>query len=209
MKVALIDNHALFRDGLTALLARHDISVVSFEGGKQALAQLGNMAVDIVLLDMRMPEMNGIEVLQALHTQKTTTAPIVMLTTSTDERDLKKCLKNGAQGYLLKDIHPQELVDALNDALTGIIVVARSMTHIVTKMLKNELNEEENGFEKLTPREKEVACLIMTGLNNKLIARNMNISDGTVKIYVKAILKKLGLNSRVEVAVQMVEGGFC
>lgn len=209
MRIALIDDHPLFRDGLTALLERHNIEVIAFEGGADALQGLPELSVDIVLLDMRMPKMSGIEVLCALKEQKTTTAPIVMLTTSTQERDLKQCLQAGAHGYLLKDMQPEELVDALNDALTGTIVVAQDMTPVLAKILKNELSDEQEDFDSLTRREKEVACLIKTGLNNKLIARSLDISDGTVKIHVKAILKKMQLNSRVEVAVKMVEGEFC
>ena len=208
MNIALIDNHTLFRDGVTALLARYKISVTSFESGKQALAQLSNISPDIVLLDIRMPEMSGIEVLIALKQQKITQAPIVMLTTSTDEQDIRQCLQNGASGYLLKDMKPEELVNALTDTLQGKMVTANNITPILAKILTNELNEVET-FQKLTKREKEVACLIMSGLNNKLIARSLNISDGTVKLHVKSILKKLKLQSRVEVAVMMVEGNFC
>lgn len=209
LKVALIDNHTLFRDGLTALLARHNIVVVAFESGKEALVNLGKMTVDIILLDMRMPELSGLETLIEFKKQKINPAPVVMLTTSTEEQDLKQCLQNGAQGYLLKDMQPQELVNALKDVLAGTIVVAPNMTPILAKVLKNELSAEKSSFNQLTPREKEVACLIMTGLNNKLIARSLDISDGTVKLHVKSILKKLSLNSRVEVAVMMIESGFC
>ncbi len=209
MKVAIIDNHALFRNGISALLARYDISVVQFEGGQEALDGLSETQADIVLLDIRMPNMNGIETLAQLRLQKTTKAPILMLTTSTDEQDLKQCLQGGAQGYLLKDMQPKELVKALNDALKGTIVVSQDMMPVLVKMLKNELNPEQDSFAKLSKREKEVACLIANGLNNKLIARSLNISDGTVKIHVKSILKKLSLHSRVEVAVMIVEGHYC
>ncbi len=209
MKIALIDNHALFRNGLSALLARHNINTISFESGKQALIGLANNKVDIILLDMRMPELSGLETLITIKKQKINLAPIVMLTTSTDETDLKQCLQHGAAGYLLKDMHPDELVKALNDTLSGNIVVAKDMTQTLAKILKNELDDTPNTMNKLTPREKQVACLIANGLNNKLIARELTISDGTVKLHVKSILKKLGLHSRVEVAVAMIEGGFC
>ncbi len=209
MNVAIIDNHALFREGITALLERQNISVVAFTDGKHALDELANFELDIVLLDIRMPKLSGIETLIEFKKRGTTKAAIVMLTTSCEEDDLKQCLKHGAQGYLLKDMQPDELVECLNDIQKGNIVVAKDMTHLLAKIAKNELDGKKNVFQKLSPKEQSVACLIVDGLNNKLIAKELNISDGTVKLHVKSILKKSACNSRVEVAVIMVEGGYC
>ncbi|WXU00483.1 MAG: Nitrate/nitrite response regulator protein NarL [Catillopecten margaritatus gill symbiont] len=208
MKVYIIDDHALFRNGLASLLESRKISAKSAPSPEQGLDEIPNLLVDVILLDLRMPSMSGIEVLKALKDQGEET-PIVMLTTSTEENDLRNCLKHGAQGYLLKDMDPDELVDALIEIQTGSIVVAQDMTPVLAKVLRNELSDNEPSFETLTKREKEVACQISGGHSNKVIARELGISDGTVKLHVKSILKKLTLSSRVEVAVMVTEKGYC
>ena len=208
MKIYIIDDHALFRNGLISLLESRQISAKAAASPELGLQEIPDLLLDIILLDLRMPSMSGIDVLKALKEQNEQT-PIVMLTTSTEERDLRDCLKHGAQGYLLKDMDPDELVDALNEVSTGSIVVAQDMTHVLAKVLRNELTDNEPSFEALTNREKEVACQVAHGHSNKVIARELGISDGTVKLHVKSILKKLSLNSRVEVAVMVTEKGYC
>ena len=208
MNIYIIDDHALFRNGLIALLESKDILASASSSPKQGLEEISSLEVDIILLDLRMPQMSGIEVLQILK-KRQIAAPVVMLTTSTEETDLRDCLKYGAQGYLLKDMDPDELVEALNEIDKGSIVVAQDMTHILAKVLRNELTESETSFEVLTNREKEVACQVSIGHSNKVIARELGISDGTVKLHVKSILKKLSLSSRVEVAVMVTEKGYC
>ena len=208
MNIYLIDDHALFRDGLISLLESRDISAKGSSSAKEGITEIESSNFDIILLDLRMPDSSGLEVLQDIKAAGIKT-PVVMLTTSTDEYDLKECLKRGAQGYLLKDMDPQELVDALIEAQKGSIVVAKDMTHILAKVLRNELTDSESTFDSLTNREKEVACLVASGFSNKVIARELGISDGTVKLHVKSILKKLSLSSRVEVAVMVTEQGHC
>jgi Response regulator containing a CheY-like receive r domain and an HTH DNA-binding domain len=208
MNIYIIDDHALFRNGLIALLESKEISASAASSPTQGLEEIESLAVDIILLDLRMPQMSGIEVLKILK-ERQISAPVVMLTTSTEETDLRDCLKYGAQGYLLKDMDPDELVDALNEIAKGSIVVAQDMTHVLAKVLRNELTESEPSFEVLTNREKEVACQVSIGSSNKVIARELGISDGTVKLHVKSILKKLSLSSRVEVAVMVTEKGYC
>ena len=208
MNIYLIDDHALFRDGLISLLESRDISANGSSSAKEGITEIESSNFDIILLDLRMPESSGLDVLQDIKAAGIKT-PVVMLTTSTDEYDLKECLKRGAQGYLLKDMDPEELVDALIEAQKGSIVVAKDMTHILAKVLRNELTDSESTFDSLTNREKEVACLVASGFSNKVIARELGISDGTVKLHVKSILKKLSLSSRVEVAVMVTEQGHC
>jgi two-component system nitrate/nitrite response regulator NarL len=208
MNIYLIDDHALFRDGLISLLESRDISAKGSSSAKEGITEIESSNFDIILLDLRMPDSSGLEVLQDIKAAGIKT-PVVMLTTSTDEYDLKECLKRGAQGYLLKDMDPEELVDALIEAQKGSIVVAKDMTHILAKVLRNELTDSESTFDSLTNREKEVACLVASGFSNKVIARELGISDGTVKLHVKSILKKLSLSSRVEVAVMVTEQGHC
>jgi two-component system nitrate/nitrite response regulator NarL len=133
-----------------------------------------------------------------------------MLTTSSDERDLVESLRSGAQGYLLKDMEPDQLVLALRDIVAGKTVVAPDLAAVLARVVQGESigSTEENPFSRLTPRENEILALLAEGQSNKVIARNLGISDGTVKLHVKSILRKLGVHSRVEAAVMAVEQGL-
>lgn len=210
MRVLIIDDHALFRVGLQGLLEQRGIEVAdAVASGIEGIERAKELQPDIVLLDLRMPDMGGLEVLQKLRETKST-IPVVMLTTSNEEADLIKSLRSGAQGYLLKDMEPDELVSALRDIENGKNVVAQDLTDALARMVQGETNvdDDEGPFSELTPREMEILCLLAEGQSNKLIARNLGISDGTVKLHVKAILRKLGIHSRVEAAVIAVEQGL-
>ena len=210
MRVLIIDDHALFRVGLQGLLEQRGIEVAdAVASGVEGIQRAEELKPDIVLLDLRMPDMGGLEVLQKLR-ENASSIPVVMLTTSNEEADLIKSLRSGAQGYLLKDMEPDELVSALRDIENGKNVVAQDLTDALARMVQGESNidDEEGPFSELTPREMEILCLLAEGQSNKLIARNLGISDGTVKLHVKAILRKLGIHSRVEAAVIAVEQGL-
>lgn len=211
MQVLLIDDHSLFRIGLSELLERRGIEVIAAvgdcnEGMEIALEQ----KPDVVLLDMRMPQMTGIEVLRKIRAIDGE-MPIVMLTTSRDERDVIDSLQFGAQGYLLKDMEPDELIDALAQIVAGQTIVANELTAILARAVKGEVSQPDarSVLGTLTPREHEILCHLAEGQSNKVIARNLGISDGTVKLHVKAILRKLEVHSRVEAAVIAVEQNLC
>lgn len=210
MRVLIIDDHTLFRDGLQGLLERHNIEVVASLGdGQEGIRLAQTLLPDIVLLDMRMPTITGLEVLKNLQANKFE-APVVMLTTSNDERDLVEALRNGAKGYLLKEMEPDDVVAALREIVKGETVVAPNLTQILARVVKGEpiLETEPSPIDDLTPREAEILSLLAEGQSNKVIARNLGISDGTVKLHVKAILRKLNIHSRVEAAVIAVEHGL-
>jgi len=209
MRVIIIDDHALFRDGLKGLLEQRSIDVAGAAAdGKEGIELAKKIQPDIILLDLRMPEMGGLDVLPVLRKELPNT-PVVMLTTSNDESDLIKALRTGAQGYLLKDMEPDELVGALRDIEKGKNVVAADLTDALARMVQGEtpLDDDEGPFKELTPRETEILCLLAEGQSNKLIAKNLGISDGTVKLHVKAILRKLNISSRITAAVMAVEYG--
>ncbi|MCG6863566.1 MAG: response regulator [Chromatiaceae bacterium] len=211
MRVLLIDDHALFRIGLRELLERRGIEVVDAVGEcDEGIRLVIEYAPDVVLLDMRMPKASGLEVLRRLRAAKQT-MPVVMLTTSDDERDLIESLQFGAQGYLLKDMEPDELIAALEEILSGHTVVAKELTGVLAKAVKGDTSvvESKPAFSDLTPRESEILCHLAGGQSNKTIARELGISDGTVKLHVKAILRKLDVHSRVEAAVIAVENNLC
>lgn len=211
LRVLVIDDHTLFREGLEGLLTRRDIEVIASVGdGETGIKLAKELKPDIILLDMRMPEINGLGVLKKLN-ECGLTMPISMLTTSTEERDLVEALRSGAKGYLLKDMEPDSLVVALRDIKDGKTVVAPTLAPILAKVVQGNApnsNDKKTPFEDLTPRETEILGLLAEGQSNKVIARNLGISDGTVKLHVKAILRKLSVHSRVEAAVLAVEHGL-
>jgi two-component system nitrate/nitrite response regulator NarL len=210
LKIILIDDHTLFRVGLQGLLEHRGIEVVAAVGsGEEGLALAEDLRPDVILLDMRMPGLDGLGVLRQLR-QSGLEMPIAMLTTSSNEHDLVDALRSGAQGYLIKDMEPDDLVVALRDIVVGKTVVAPDLAPVLARIVQGENipAQETSPFSELTPRESEILSLLAEGQSNKAIARNLGISDGTVKLHVKAILRKLGVHSRVEAAVIAVEHGL-
>lgn len=210
MQVLLIDDHTLFRLGLKNLLERSGIQVVGAAStGKEGLEIIQQLNPDVVLLDMRMPDMDGLEVLRQLR-ESGVTIPISMLTTSNEEHDLVESLRSGAQGYLLKDMDPEELVAALHKIVEGETIVAPQLAGTLAKALQGKSGESEQKtpLSELTPRELEILEHLAIGQSNKVIARELGITDGTVKLHVKSVLRKLDVRSRVEAAVIAVELGL-
>ena len=211
-RLLLIDDHTLFRAGLEDLLKRRDIDVVaSVASGMEGIRLVSEETLDLVLLDMRMPEMNGLSVLKQIRQAKPD-LPVAMLTTSSDEADLVGALQLGANGYLMKDMEPDELVVAIGDIVAGKTVVAPDLAPILASAVQGgnqeKAIEKPNPFECLTPREYEILLHLAEGQSNKVIARHLGISDGTVKLHVKAILRKLEISSRITAAVMAVEYGL-
>jgi two-component system nitrate/nitrite response regulator NarL len=219
VRVLLIDDHALVRKGIEELLQSRGVQVVAAVGsGEEGVRRARELSADLILLDVKMPGMNGIETLKQLRASGVK-APVVMLTMSREDADLSAALRAGAQGYLLKDIEPEDLVPALEAAVQGNNVVARELVGSLARLVRGGDAAAASApppapprpaapFAELTPRELEILGCIADGSSNKMIARELNISDGTVKLHVKAILRKLGLRSRVEAAVTAVEHGL-
>jgi two-component system nitrate/nitrite response regulator NarL len=215
MRVLLIDDHALVRRGIEELLQSRGVQVVASVGsGEEGVRRARELPADLILLDVKMPGMNGIETLRRLRAEGVR-APVVMLTMSREDADLAAALRAGARGYLLKDIEPEELVPALQAAVQGNDVVARELVGTLARLVGGKAPAEPAAaprpaapFAELTPRELEILECIADGQSNKMIARALEITDGTVKLHVKAILRKLGMRSRVEAAVAAVEQGL-
>lgn len=214
MRVLLIDDHALVRKGIEELLQSRGVQVVAAVGsGEEGVRRARELPADLILLDVKMPGMGGIETLRALRAAGVR-APVVMLTMSREDADLGAALRAGAQGYLLKDIEPEELVPALEAAVQGNNVVAQELVGSLARLVGGKGGAEPATprppapFAELTPREHEILECIADGMSNKMIARALDITDGTVKLHVKAILRKLGMRSRVEAAVAAVEQGL-
>jgi two-component system nitrate/nitrite response regulator NarL len=214
MRVLLIDDHALVRKGIEELLQSRGVQVVASVGsGEEGVQRARELPADLILLDVKMPGMNGIDTLKRLRASGVK-APVVMLTMSREDADLSAALRAGAQGYLLKDIEPEDLVPALEAAVQGNNVVARELVGSLARIVRGDAGPQPAPprtaapFAELTPRELEILECIADGSSNKMIGRALEITDGTVKLHVKAILRKLGLRSRVEAAVTAVEHGL-
>lgn len=211
MKAVLIDDHALFRAGLEGLLRRRGVSVTACSDAHTGIQSVRAERPDVVMIDLRMPEVDGVRALKMLR-QEFGQIPILILTTSDEASDLKECLQHDASGYLLKDMDPDDLVVALRKVIAGELVVAPELASTLASIVQNRHGDthEEAGsiFSSLSPREMEILEHLTEGQSNKLIARQLGISDGTVKLHVKSILKKLGLHSRVQAAVLAATEGL-
>lgn len=203
--VMLVDDHPLLRKGLRQLIELTDnLEVVAEAGNGADAVRLGSeLDPDLILLDLNMQGMDGLETLTQLRAAEVTSR-IVMLTVSDADEDVIEAVTLGADGYLLKDMEPEQLLEQIERALQGKMVMSDAVTHALALALRQPQQSASNKMASLTAREAEVLNLIAQGLSNKLIARELDISDGTVKVHVKHLLKKLGLRSRVEAAVWMV-----
>jgi two-component system, NarL family, nitrate/nitrite response regulator NarL len=157
-----------------------------------------------VLLDLNMEGMDGTEALQALRASGCV-AKVAMLTVSDQEQDLVAALRAGADGYLLKDTEPEELLTQLRQIVAGRLILTEGLSEHLARAMRRRDEPRSADQPRFTPREKEVLDLIAEGLNNKQIARRLDLSEGTVKVHVKHLLKKLGLRSRLEAALWAVE----
>ncbi|MBI4996257.1 MAG: response regulator [Rhodocyclales bacterium] len=208
IRVLLVDDHTLFRKGLAELLEqRGEISVAGMAAnGDAALQMLAEVQPDVVITDLNMPPQGGIALLRRIRAQDWR-GPVLILTVSDAEEDLANAMRAGAQGYLLKDMEPDDVVDAVQRAVRGETVVAPTMTMKLVHLLQGggPAAEKVDVFKQLTVREKEILEFLTQGLSNKAIARSLDISHDTVKLHVRHILSKLNLTSRVEAAVLAVE----
>jgi len=208
LRVLLVDDHTLFRKGLAELLEqRGEISVAGMTGSaEEALRLLHEEAPDVVIIDLNMPPLGGISLLRSIREQEWR-GPVLILTVSDAEEDLASALRSGAQGYLLKDMEPDDVVDAIQRAVRGETVVAPAMTLKLVHLLQGggPGAARESALKLLTARESEILDYLSRGLTNKAIGRALDISHDTVKLHVRHILSKLNLSSRVEAAVFAVE----
>jgi DNA-binding NarL/FixJ family response regulator len=213
IRVLVADDHALFRRGLEMVLeSESDIEVVAeASNGKEALDLAVEHVPDLVLMDVRMPASGGIDGgIEATHAIKdeVPNAKILMLTISDEEEDLYDAIKAGASGYLLKEISIEEVADAIRQVCKGQSLISPSMaSKLLTEfaaMARKDEEKQQMPAPKLTDREMEVLQLVAQGLNNRDIAKELFISENTVKNHVRNILEKLHLHSRMEAVVYAV-----
>src|SRR5487761_247014 len=206
IRVLIVDDHALFRRGLEMVLDEEDdIDLVGqASDGSEARVKVGESLPDVVLMDIRMPRSSGIEACRAMK-EAVPSTKIVMLTISDEEEDLFEAIRAGASGYLLKDIPLDEVAEAVRSVHGGQSLINPSMAgKLITEFatLANRDSEEERAQRvpapKLTEREMEVLKLVARGMNNRDIAKELFISENTVKNHVRNILEKLQIHSRME-----------
>lgn len=207
-RIVLVDDHALCRNGLSDLLTQR--------GGMQVLAALSNpdqvitvlreQKPDLVVLDLRMPEIDGLALLRRIRAEGLDT-PALILTMSDSEADLSAALRAGVRGYLLKDMEPEDVITAIGNTARGELTVAPAMTLKLAQLLQGggKGSDRQGLLASLTERERQILDHLARGESNKTIARALDISHDTVKLHVRHILSKLNLSSRVEAAAFAVE----
>ncbi|MEI8171424.1 MAG: response regulator [Rhodoferax sp.] len=203
-RVMLVDDHALCRSGLTELLQhRGNMDVVVATGDPaQVVPMLREYQPDLMVLDLRLAKIDGLSVLRMIRAEGCET-PVVILTMSDSEDDMSAALRAGVRGYLLKDMEPEEVIDAIGRAARGEMVVASAMMLKFAQILQTGPKGSVMGslVASLTEREREVLDHVARGQSNKVIAKALTISHNTVKMHVRHIMDKLNLRSRVEAAV--------
>ncbi|MFE9251158.1 response regulator [Streptomyces sp. NPDC007088] len=213
IRVMLVDDQALLRAGFRMVLAAQpDMEVVAEAGdGVQALAELDRVPVDVVLMDVRMPRLDGVETTRRIHERQAPPKVLILTTFDLDEYAFS-ALKAGAGGFMLKDVPPGELLSAIRAVHSGDAVVAPSTTRRLldrfAPMLPGATQPGHHALERLTGREREVMVLVAQGMSNGEIAARLTLSEATVKTHVGRILTKLGLRDRVQVVVLAYETGI-
>lgn len=206
-RILLVDDHPMMRRGLRDLLElENDLEVVAEAGnGEDAIALAQQTEPDLILMDLNMPGIDGLETTRRMR-DVDIDARIVMFTVSDEQGHVLEALRNGADGYLLKDMDAEQLIEQIRLAATGRMALSPELTQVLAEAIR--VRPKPTGqvpFSSLTKREKEVLRQIAKGQSNKMIARKLGISEGTVKVHVKNLLHKLGLRSRVEAAVWVLE----
>jgi two-component system nitrate/nitrite response regulator NarL len=199
----LVDDHPMMRRGLRQLIELEDDLTVVGEAnnGMEACEMTEQLEPDLVVLDNNMPLLNGLETLKRLREQGFG-GKVLLFTVSDTEQDVRDAMRFGADGYLLKDMEPEQLIERLREVLDGSLVVSPALTTVLAQALRTPQGASSLD---LTDRERQVLKMITSGLSNKMIGNKLGITEGTVKVHVKNLLHKLGLRSRVEAAVWALE----
>lgn len=203
----IVDDHPLFRKGVRYLVNMVAGFTIVGEAscGQEGIDMAKDLAPDMILLDLNMKDMSGIDVLKVIKASGLN-CRVVMLTVSDQTEDLVAALRAGADGYLLKEMEPEDLVDKLAEAAAGHIILTERMINVLAHAMRSDNIQPKTRSEAgLTDQEQRILELVASGKSNKLVARELNIAEGTVKVHVKHLLRKLNLRSRLEVVVWYAE----
>ncbi|HEX4869099.1 MAG TPA: response regulator [Moraxellaceae bacterium] len=201
--ILLVDDHPMIRRGLRQLLELERGLQVTGEAnsGAEALAHVAEASPDLVILDNKMAAMSGVETLRKLR-QAGYAGKVLLYTVSDSEDDVRDAMRQGADGYLLKDMDPRELLADIRRALEGEVVISERLATYLNDSLGASTVADEIG---LTVREKEVLRMLASGSSNRVIGEQLGIAEGTVKVHVKNLFSKLGIHTRVEAVVWAME----
>lgn len=202
-RLLLVDDHPMIRRGLSDLLSlENDVKVVGeANNGQEAINYLQHNNVDLIVLDNNMPIMNGIETLKRIR-ELDIEGKVLLFTVSDNSKDVQDALEFGVDGYLLKDMEPEDIIKDIRKILRDELVISPSLAPILAQAMRKPAKNESNYD--LTDRELQVLQMIAEGLSNKMIGNKLGIAESTVKVHVKHILGKVGLRTRVEAAVWAV-----
>lgn len=210
IKLMLVDDQSLIREGLEMMLSLYDdLEIVGqATNGNEAIELLVGLDVDVILMDIKMPKMNGVEGTKIIK-EKYPEVKILILTTFNEEQYIFEGLKFGADGYMLKDTKSDEIVNGIRTVYNGNVLLQPEVATKVVNVLKNNKSQEFNSntillkgeYEELTLRERDIALLVAKGKNNKEISKELFITEGTVKNHLTRILGKLGLENRTQLAL--------
>ncbi|MGR5963564.1 response regulator [Bacillus cereus] len=212
IKVLLVDDHTVVLKGLAFFLStQEDLELVGeANNGKEALVKVGETTPDVILMDLYMPEMDGVEA-TAYIKKEYPNVKVIVLTSFSDQAHVLPALRAGASGYILKDVEPDQLVEAIRSAYKGNIQLHPDIANaLLSQTLPVEEKEEEPSIQvdMLTARENEVLQLLAKGMSNKEIASVLVITEKTVKAHVSSILSKLNLSDRTQAALYAVKNGI-
>ena len=207
--ILVIDDHPLFRKGVAQLIKMEPgfSLVAEAKSGQEGIDLAQTHEPDIILLDLNMKGMNGIQTLRKLKATDLE-CTVIVLTVSNAGDDLVAALRAGADGYLLKDMEPENLLPQIRRAASGQMVLDASLSGLLASKIRDDQAAPPSDNASLTKREQQILALIAEGMSNKIIARQLDISDGTVKVHVKNLLRKLNLRSRLEAAVWALGQGI-
>lgn len=203
INIVIVDDDALIRESLKIILSMNEnLNIIgTFDNALKAMDECKNQPIDIVLLDVRMPIINGVEATKEFVKFKNT--KVIILTTFDEDEYVREGIRNGASGYLLKNTPPEEIVDAINLVYRGNNVYGREIIDKLKESLENKTSIDRTLF---TERELQIMELISEGLSNKEISNRLFISEGTVKNYISSILSKTSLNHRTQIAIYYLKG---
>ena len=209
MRILVVDDHPLFRDGLISLLeASGHVVVGEADGGNEAVVAALSLRPDVVLMDIAMPQFDGMDALRRIKAE----APqikVVMLTASEDDTSLITAIRSGAQGYLLKSLSAEEVLAGLDRITQGELAISnRDINRMVEGLIGLVNQPADHPNDTLTDREVELLQLVADGLSNKRIAQHLSVSENTVKYHIRQILMKLDAQNRTEAVILAIQAGL-
>lgn len=209
IRVLLCDDQALVRSGFRMILdARPDLDVVGeAEDGREAVDQVRSLAPDVVLMDIRMPNLDGIEATRRI-VSSSSAARVLILTTFDPDEYVYEAIRAGASGFLLKDVEPEELVDAIRVVAAGNALLGPTVTQRLLERFAGSSGGTPRSLDELTERELDILRLVAGGLSNAEIAERLVVSETTVKSHVSAVLRKLGVRDRVQAVIVAYDAGL-